>query len=84
MKLWRVVGYANAGDVDTVVVEGEVLMEGRRLPHVDLGAVLDEAQMASELMLDRTGLRRLLEEPARLWGQARGGTLRAPSGVRLS
>jgi cytosine/adenosine deaminase-related metal-dependent hydrolase len=82
MPLWRLVCFANGQDVDTVVVGGQVLMEGRRVPHVDIDSVLDEAQLAAELMLDRTGLRPALAEPATLWGQSRSRTLRAPSGVR--
>ena len=82
MPLWRLVCFANGQDVDTVVIGGRVLMEGRKVAHVDIDAILDEAQLATELMLDRTGLRPALEEPASLWGQPRSRTLRAPSGVR--
>ncbi len=84
MPLWRLVCFANGQDVATVVVGGQVLMEDRRVPHIDIGKVLDEAQLAAELMLDRTGLRPALAEPAALWGQSRsrGRTLRAPSGLR--
>jgi len=82
MPLWRLVCFANGQDVDTVVVGGRVLMQGRKVAHVDIDAVLDEAQLATELMLDRTGLRPALAEPATLWGQKHSRTLRAPSGVR--
>ena len=83
MPLWLVVCFAEASDVATVIVGGEVLMEARRLPTIDMATVLDEAQLATELMLDRTGLRSALAEPKTLWGQTRSKTLRAPTGVRL-
>ncbi len=81
MPLWRVVCYANGQDVDTVIVDGRVLMQGRVVPHVDIGAILDEAQIAAELMLDRAGLRGALGEPHALWGLAGSRTLRAPPGL---
>jgi cytosine/adenosine deaminase-related metal-dependent hydrolase len=82
MNLWRVVCFAETGDVATVVVDGEVLMEARVPAGIDTDAVLDEAQLATELMLDRTGLRSALAEPKSLWGQTRSKTLRAPTGAR--
>ena len=82
MPLWRLVCFAAGQDVDTVLVDGRVLMQGRRVSHVDVNEVLDEAQLAAELMLDRAGLRAALVEPASLWGQTRSRTLRAPRGAR--
>jgi 5-methylthioadenosine/S-adenosylhomocysteine deaminase len=82
MPLWRLVCFANGQDVDTVIVDGNVLMQGRIVPHVDIGTMLDEAQIAAELMLDRAGLRAAIAEPTTLWGQTRSRTLRAPPGVR--
>ena len=69
MPLWRVVCFAGGSDVDTVIAGGRVLMRGRVVAHVDIGDVLDEAQRETEIMLDRTGLRGALAEPARLWGK---------------
>lgn len=71
MPVWRLVCFANGQDVDTVVVDGRVLMEGRRVPHVDVADVLREAAAETEAMLHRAGLRPLLAEPATLWGHAR-------------
>ena len=71
MPVWRVVCFANGQDVDTVVVDGRVLMHRRQVPHVDLASVLAEAEAATNQMLDRTGFRPLLAEPASLWGRAR-------------
>ena len=68
MPLYRLVCFASGADVDTVIVNGEILMEGRRVTHVDEMAILEDAQIATERMLDRTGLRPLLDLPTTFWG----------------
>ncbi len=71
MPLYRVVCFANGADVDTVVVNGTLLMQGRKALSVDEARVLDEAQKATETMLDRTGRRALLETPPTFFGATR-------------
>ena len=71
MPVWRVVCFASGQDVDTVVVDSRVLMEGRRVPHVDVVEVLAAAEAETAAMLERTGFRPLLAEPAALWGRSR-------------
>ena len=71
MPVWRVVCFANGQDVDTVVVDGRVLMRGRQVPHVDTAEVLAQADRETADMLHRTGLAPLLDEPSSLWGQSR-------------
>ncbi|MBC7799032.1 MAG: amidohydrolase family protein, partial [Gemmatimonadaceae bacterium] len=71
MPVWRVVCFANGQDVDTVVVGGRVLMRGRVVSHVDTADVLDSAAAETNAMLDRSGLRPLLAEPASIWGDGR-------------
>lgn len=71
MPVWRVVCFANGQDVDSVVVDGRVLMRGRRVGHVDSADVIAAAEAETTQMLDRTGFRPMLEEPASLWGSAR-------------
>lgn len=71
MPLWRVVCFANGQDVENVLVDGKILMRGRQVPHVDIDDVLDSAQAETETMLDRAGLRHMLDEPANLWGRSR-------------
>jgi cytosine/adenosine deaminase-related metal-dependent hydrolase len=71
MPIWRLACFANGQDVDTVLVDGRVLMQGRRVPHVDVAEVLAEAQAETDQMLERTGFGGMLEEPARIWGRAR-------------
>jgi cytosine/adenosine deaminase-related metal-dependent hydrolase len=62
MPIWRVVCFANGADVDTVIVDGQVLMQGRVVPHVDLAEVLAEAEAETAAMLERAGLRGMLAE----------------------
>jgi cytosine/adenosine deaminase-related metal-dependent hydrolase len=71
MPVWRVVCFANGQDVETAVVDGRVLMQGRQVPHVDVAEVLASAEAETAAMLDRLGLRPLLAEPATIWGRSR-------------
>ena len=50
----RVVGHATGQDVDTVIVGGEVLMEGRVVAGVDEDAILADARDALMATLERT------------------------------
>lgn len=68
MPLYRLVCFASGADVDTVIVNGKILMQGRNLTETDEMAVLEDAQIATEKMLDRTGLRPLLDLPSTFWG----------------
>jgi cytosine/adenosine deaminase-related metal-dependent hydrolase len=47
---------AHGGDVDTVIVAGKILMQGRQLVGIDEAAVLGEAQEAGEGLLRRAGM----------------------------
>ena len=73
MVLSRVAYFVSGSDVDTVLVNGNVLMENRQVKTVDEAEVLDFAQRETEAMLDRTGLRPLLELRPGFWGQSRYG-----------
>ena len=73
MPVFRVVYFANGNDVHTVIVDGEVVMEDRKPIRVDTDSVLDTAQRETELMLDRTGLRALLNTPDGFWRTVRAG-----------
>jgi 5-methylthioadenosine/S-adenosylhomocysteine deaminase len=68
MPVYRVTCFANAADVCATIVNGRVLMENYRVLSVNQTEILEEVQEASERMLDRSGLRHLLDSPARLWG----------------
>jgi 5-methylthioadenosine/S-adenosylhomocysteine deaminase len=51
-----VVYAAEASDVETVIIDGRVVMEGRRLTTMDEQAVLEEANYQAELLHQRAGL----------------------------
>ncbi|MFO7942402.1 MAG: amidohydrolase family protein [Bacillota bacterium] len=59
--------YANGNDVDTTIVEGEILMEGRRVLSVDEGEVLDFARREAEKAVERIDVSDYLELPAGFW-----------------
>lgn len=49
--------YSGSGaDVDTVIIDGAIVMEGREMKTVDEERVLSEAQKAGRQVLKRTGL----------------------------
>ena len=58
--VWRaasaLVYNANGGDVDTVIVDGRVLMRGKRVTCLDEAALLDECRRAAKSLLKRAGV----------------------------
>jgi cytosine/adenosine deaminase-related metal-dependent hydrolase len=73
MPVHRVTYFANGNDVDTVIVNGQVLMENRIVKTVDEASVLERAQKAAEEAMERTNLGHLLAIPEKFWGASRGG-----------
>ena len=71
MPVYRVASFATGADVDTVIVDGRVLMEAREVRTVDEARVMDAAQRETDLMLARIDGAGLLQPPARFWGHAR-------------
>jgi cytosine/adenosine deaminase-related metal-dependent hydrolase len=71
MPEFRLTCFANGNDVDTVLVDGRVLMQGRKALSVDEDAVLDAAQAETEALVRRLGLHDLLTTPATFWGHVR-------------
>jgi len=72
MPVYRIAYFANGNDVDTVIVNGRVLMEGRRVLTVDETEVLELAQRETEETLRRTNLTHLLAIPEKFWNTSRG------------
>jgi cytosine/adenosine deaminase-related metal-dependent hydrolase len=56
MPLCHIIYFANGADVDTVIVDGKVVMAARKVLTVDESKVLANAAAATQLMLDRTGM----------------------------
>ena len=71
MPVWRVVCFANGQDVDTVIVDGRILMHNRQVPHLDIPEILAAAEAETTQMLTRTGFTPMLAEPNTIWGKAR-------------
>jgi cytosine/adenosine deaminase-related metal-dependent hydrolase len=69
MPLYRVAYFANGNDVETVIVNGEVLMLERQVRTVSVVEVLDLAQAEIEAALERTGLQDLVATPDGFWGE---------------
>jgi cytosine/adenosine deaminase-related metal-dependent hydrolase len=69
MPLYRVAYFANGNDVETVIVNGEVLMLEREVRTVSVPEVLDLAQSEIEAALERTGLQDLVATPDGFWGE---------------
>lgn len=70
MPIYRLIYYAVGSDVDTVVVDGQILMEKRQVKTVDEWTVLDQAQKAAETAIERAGLENLAVLPDRFWGHS--------------
>ena len=71
MPVYRVTCFANAADVCMTMVGGRILMEDYRVLSVDETEILEGVEAAAEHMLERSGLRHLLEMPATLWRGSR-------------
>ena len=68
MPVTRLAHFANAGDVDTVIVDGSVLLHQRKAMVVDEEEILEAAAAELTLALERTGLQGLTAEPRDFWG----------------
>jgi cytosine/adenosine deaminase-related metal-dependent hydrolase len=71
MPLYRIPYFANGADVDTVIVDGRLLMAGRVVKTVDEAALLAAAARETEIMIERSGLEALLETPEGFWRGAK-------------
>jgi len=71
MPVFRLVCFAQGADVDTVIVDGRVVLKAGKPTQVKTEAVLAAAQRESEQMLDRARLRSLTREPAGIWRATR-------------
>jgi 5-methylthioadenosine/S-adenosylhomocysteine deaminase len=68
MAPMRIAHFANAADVDTVIVDGEILMRNRKVRTVDEAAVLEDAQAQMERIIRDNDMGGLLEMPSDFWG----------------
>jgi 5-methylthioadenosine/S-adenosylhomocysteine deaminase len=68
MPVTRLAHFANAADVDTVIVDGKVLLFQRVCQNVDDNEILDSANNELAQVLERAGLEHLTTEPPDFWG----------------
>ena len=66
----RVVYQVTGHDVDTVMVDGKILMEGRKVKSVNECKVIGEAQKEGDLMVDRSGVAPFMGIPDKFWGHS--------------
>jgi cytosine/adenosine deaminase-related metal-dependent hydrolase len=71
MPVDRITYFANGNDVDTVLVDGEILMERGFVKTVDEMEVLDLAQEQIEAAVGRIGLKNLYDTTEGYWGKSR-------------
>jgi cytosine/adenosine deaminase-related metal-dependent hydrolase len=71
MPEYRVTCFANGNDVDTVIIGGKVLLQGRKALHVDEDAILDAAQAEFEKVVERLGLDEHMRTSKTFWGHVR-------------
>ncbi len=67
MPVYRITSFASGSDVCTTIVNGKILMEDGKVNTVDEAEVMELAQVATDRMLQRTGLQHLLTPPPTLW-----------------
>jgi cytosine/adenosine deaminase-related metal-dependent hydrolase len=70
MYVDKVTYFANGNDVDTVIVDGEILMQGREVKKVNEQDILDNAQEQIEAALGRIDLEGLFDTTNNYWGKS--------------
>ena len=71
MPIEHVINFANAADVDTVIIAGELLMQNRRVHGIDERAVVLRASEEARRAVARCGLEGSRTLHAGFWGRAR-------------
>ena len=71
MPVHQVVNFANGNDVETVIVDGRVLIEAGQVKSVNEAEILEQAQAIAEETIDHTRLRALLSPAKKFWGHSR-------------
>jgi 5-methylthioadenosine/S-adenosylhomocysteine deaminase len=71
MPVHRVVYEATGQDVRDVIVDGRLVMQGRKVVTVDEAQALEEADAMNREVIERAGLQPFTEIPERFWGVSR-------------
>lgn len=67
MPVHRMIYQAVGSDVDTVIVDGRILMENRKILTVDMREALDRGESEARALVERAGLHKHMHGPG--WGQ---------------
>ena len=76
MEAFRLVYFANGNDVDTVIVDGEIVLSGGVPLRVSSAAVVAEANREAQALIDRMGLHDMIGQPEGFFGASRYPTAR--------
>lgn len=71
MPAHQLVSHATGADVDAVIVNGKLLIEGRKVLCLDEAALLERAQELSDRTVAAAGLEPYTRRPDRFWGSSR-------------
>ena len=71
MPVSRLTYYANASDVDTVIVDGKIAMLNRKPTMVNEEEILNFAQEESNIMIKENKFEDLTKLPENFWGKSR-------------
>lgn len=67
MPLHKLTHFANAADVDSVIVNGRIVLRNRVSQTLNPDDVLAAAEEEAQRVIDAAGLHHLVQEPATLW-----------------
>ncbi len=67
----KIVSYANGGDVDTVFIDGKILLKNKEVLPVNEKEILEYVEREYSAMLNRSGYKELEEYPDRFWGSSK-------------
>ncbi len=67
----RLVFEASGHDVDTVLVDGKILMENRKVKTVNEAEILEKAQEEAEKMVELAGVKPFMGIHEKMWGHSR-------------
>ena len=71
MPVHQIANFANGNDVEMVIVDGEILMEGRAVKSVDESEIFALVQRVAEETIDYNNLHSLLDSNVKLWGHSK-------------
>jgi 5-methylthioadenosine/S-adenosylhomocysteine deaminase len=71
MPVHQIANFTNGNDVEMVIVDGEVLVEGGEVKSVDVPEILARVQRVAEETIDYSNLHSLLDSDDRLWGHSK-------------